>query len=194
MIRPLRPRRRRSGVVVLALLASVLLASGCLRRAAPSIRYYRLVVDAPAVPTSSDVRVVGFSAEPPYSSARMAFRPSPYRLAYHTFHRWAANPQALVTAAARQYFGTDPDDGDATIYLSGRILRLEAVPQEDPPQASLALALVARHGGRSILKRTYEEAEPLDGDDKEAIAAALSRALTRVFERFQRDLDAVVAP
>jgi len=186
----------RPGPVVLALLAGTLCASGCLRRTTPTIQYYRLVVTPPAISLASGVRVGGFSAEPPYSTARMAFRPSPYRLGYHTFHRWAANPQALVTTAAREYFvggATAADDDDEMLYLTGRIERLEAEPESDPPQATLALMLVARRGGRRLLQRDYQEAEPLDGAEQEAVAAALSRALDRIFARFHDDLAAILA-
>jgi ABC-type uncharacterized transport system auxiliary subunit len=179
--------------VALAALAGMLLAAGCVRRTTPTIHYYRLVVTPPATDLAADVRVAGFSAEPPYSTARMAFRPSTYRLGYHTFHRWAANPQALVTTAARDYFNGEPDDDAETIYLTGRIHRLEAVPDDDPPQATLALTLVARRGGRQLVQRTYDEAEPLDGTDQEAVAAALSRALDRVFAQFRADLTATLA-
>jgi ABC-type uncharacterized transport system auxiliary subunit len=140
----------------------------------------------------TNVRVGGFSAEPPYATARMAYRPSPYRLGYHTFHRWAANPQALVTTAAREYFANEPDDDETTLYLTGRIRRLEAEPESDPPRAILAMTLVARRGGRRLLRRDYDVAEPLDGEDQEAVAAALSRALDQIFGRFRDDLAAIL--
>jgi uncharacterized lipoprotein YmbA len=182
----------RPTLVTVALLVGGIVATGCVRRTTPAIQYYRLAVTPPATHLATNVRVGGFSADPPYSTARMAYRPSPYRLGYHTFHRWAANPQALVTTAAREYFASDPEDDEPTLYLTGRIQRLEAEPEHDPPQATLALTLVARQGARRLLHREYVVAEPLDGEGQEAVAAALSRALDQVFGRFRDEVAAIL--
>jgi ABC-type uncharacterized transport system auxiliary subunit len=183
----------RPALAALAVLAGTISAPGCLRRTTPTIQYYQLAVTPPAADLPTNIRVGGFSAEPPYATARMAYRPSPYRLGYHTFHRWAANPRALVATAAREYFANEPDDDETTIYLTGRIRRLEAEPESDPPRAILGLTLVARRGSQRLLRRDYDVAEPLDGEDQEAVAAALSRALDQVFGRFRDDLAAILA-
>jgi len=177
----------RHGAAVLLLGLSLLLATGCLRRTTPSIEYYMLSVPRPAETLGVATRVAGFTAEPAYSSTRIAYRTSPYRLGYHTFHRWAANPQSLVASAVDDYFANERTS-NVPIYLTGRIRRLEAVDIGGDAHASLELSLEAHRGSERIFTRTYREDIALEEHDPEHVAAALSVALGRVLERFADDL------
>lgn len=177
---------------LVAALAAVL-ATGCsIARSTPSVHYYVIAVE-PAPPTAlpAPVRVGTFTADPAYGSARMAVRPSPYRIEYSTFHRWASPPRNLVAVTVRDYYAAVPDDGRRTyIDVDGQVRRLETVRDGTTYRAAIEVQLRAVRGGDVLVDRTYAEEEPLDGKGADAAAAATSRALARALARFTADVAA----
>lgn len=173
-----------------ALLAAAVLATGCsIARSTPSIRHYVLALPpAPASAMPGPVRVGTFTADPAYGSARMAVRPSPYRIDYSTFHRWASPPRNLIAVTVRDYYAQIPDDGRTYIDVEGRIQRLETVRDGQNEHAAIDLQLRAVRGGEVLVDGIYAEEEPLDGKGADAAAAATSRALARALERFTADV------
>ncbi|MCW5891297.1 MAG: membrane integrity-associated transporter subunit PqiC [bacterium] len=177
-------------LVALALAAA--LVSGCsLARETPAVRYYVLALE-PAAPTAmpGPVRVGTFTADPAYGSARMAVRPSPYRIDYSSYHRWAAPPRSLVAATVRDYYAHVPDDGRTYLDVEGQVRRLETVRDGQGERAVIDVQLRAVRGGEVLVDRVYAEEEPLDGKGADAAAAATSRALGRALARFTADVAA----
>lgn len=178
----------RAIALVLTLSAAL---SGCLRpRATPPIRYFTLAtqVSAPAS-VAHQVGIAAVVAEPSYASSRMATRPSPHRIAYSTFDRWAAPPAALVTSALERCF-TRPVERETRprVILTGRLHRFEGVTYGDAPHAVVGLTLTAELGGTVLLSTTWEETSPIGGSDPEVVAAALSTALDRILADFAAQL------
>jgi ABC-type uncharacterized transport system auxiliary subunit len=189
-------------------LASYLGLAACsLARRTPEIRYYTL---APPGDTPSrlaqPVRVGTFTADQPYTTERIAYRTSPYRLDYYNYHRWAADPRRLVEVAVRDYLErAQPPAGPEgpssagrqgaadLLELEGHIRRIEETDEPAGWHGALALDLKVRHGGTVLLERSYAETEPAAARNPEAIAAALSRALGRILDRLIAELPAVDA-
>jgi uncharacterized lipoprotein YmbA len=169
-----------------------LAAAACsLTRRTPELRYYTLVVPgAPAAQLAAPVRVGVVTRDQPYATARLAYRTSPYRLHYYTYHRWAADPALVVAAAARDYLEQATHAAGAPPFvLEGHLRRLEEVDDAaGGRQGALALDVRVTHDGRVVLERSYAETEPADTDTSEAVAAALSRALERVLDRVVGEL------
>jgi ABC-type uncharacterized transport system auxiliary subunit len=189
------PRASRVRAVLLAACAGLALA-GCAGRARPETRYYTLAISgAPAAALPGPVRVGVFTADEPYAGERIAYRTSPYRLDYYSYHRWAAKPRTLVATALRDYLerAAPPADG-LPLEIVGHIRRLEEVDEPAGWSGALALDLGVRRGGNVLLERTYAETEPAGARNLEAVAAALSRALGRILDRFAADLAAVAGP
>lgn len=178
--------------LLVALLLAAAVTSGCsIARSTPSIRYYVLALE-PAAPAAmpGPVRVGTFTADPAYGSARMAVRPSPYRIGYSAYHRWASPPRNLVAVTVRDYFAQIPDDGRTYIDVEGQIRRLETVRDGAAERAAVEVQLRAVRGGDVLVDRIYAEEEPLDGKGADAAAAATSRALGRALARFTTDVSA----
>jgi len=173
-------------------------AGGCFARRTPAITYYTLSVPNPAARTIDATVVIStISAEPGYTETRIAWRPSPYRLDYTSFHRWVAVPSILLASVLEDHLGRASTGAPGRrIYVTGTVRRIEAVREDGGRAVNLTLSLEADLAGRPLLARTWDEHEPLhDGDDPEAVAAALSTALTRIVNEFTTTLaDALAAP
>jgi len=167
-------------------------ALGCsLFRATPHIRYYTLTLTgAPPTHLEAPVVVGGFLADEPYATARMAYRSSPYRLDYYTYHRWAADPRNLLHATVRDYFERGGASDGLPFELEGNLRRFEEVDDAAGWQGALTLDVKVAHGGAIVLQRTYRESEPAEARNPEAVAAALSRALQRILDQVAADVAA----
>jgi hypothetical protein len=124
----------------------------------------------------------------------MAWRPSPYRLDYASFQRWIAAPPIMLASVIEDYFDRAATGAPGRrILVTGTVRRIEAIRDDDGRAANLTLSLGADLDGRLLLVRTWDEREPLaDGDDAEAVAVALSAALTRILHEFSSALAAAL--
>ena len=195
-MRTFRVHRDPSASLRLTLAAIVALAlAGCaLVRETPQVHSYTLALAGkPPVCLTVPVRIGAFTVDQPYATERLAYRTSPYRLDYYTYHRWAADPRQLVQATARDYLerAAAPSEcrGETTgapLEISGHIRRIEELDAPTGWQGVLAVDLRVERTGALVLARSYAETEPAEARNPEAVAAALSRALARI-------LDGVVA-
>lgn len=186
-------RRRAVAGVVLVTIAMLGPAACSLARRTPAIRYYTLAPPgAPPGALGGAVRVGNFTADQPYTGERIAYRTSPYRLDYYTYHRWAADPRRLLAATARDYLEQAGQKGAAgpALEIEGHIRRLEEVDADDAWEGALVLDLKVSRGGKQLLERSYTESEPTQARNPEAVVAALSRALGRILDRLASDLAA----
>lgn len=177
----------RRGAAGVCLAVAALASAGCLARRTPAIRYYTLSVPRPATPTiDATMTISTVAAEPGYTETRLAWRPSPYRVDYTSFHRWIAAPATMIASVLEEHFARASTGNPARrVYVTGTVRRIEAVDDETGRAAVLSLSLAADLEGRPLLERTWDEREPVaDGEDAEAVAAALSIALTRVLDDF----------
>jgi ABC-type uncharacterized transport system auxiliary subunit len=180
---------RRPLLLPAALVLGSLLAGGCLGRRPPQIRYYTVALAAEGAKVPFVVRVGSFGAAPPYRTTRIALRRSRYRVDYYDFNRWAANPQSLFAAAVQHYFDRMRSPaGGPRVDVSGRIDRLEAVTLRGELRAVVALTFDAQGPDGPLLQRSYVEKVSVDGDEPEAVVAALNEAFDRILDRFAADL------
>jgi ABC-type uncharacterized transport system auxiliary subunit len=170
-------------------------ATGCISsQRVPRMRYYTLAPPASAAAVPVAVETGRFTADPPYDTARIAYRTSPYRLDYYVYHRWAADPARLVAMAARDYFAPAATrDGAVPFVVDGHVRRLEEVDRPDGWHGVLALDVTVRRGDAVVLERRFAETERAEERTPEAVAAALSRALGRALDTIAESL-ARIAP
>jgi len=180
---------RRRGTFALLIAAAALNACSLASRT-PEMRYYTLAVTGtPSAPLSAPLRLGTFTVDEPYGSARLAYRTSPYRLEYYTYHRWAAEPRLMVAIAIRDYVERAAVTGTgAPLELTGHLRRMEEVDGAIGWSGDLAIDLRITRAGAAVLERSYAETEPAESRDPEAVVAALSRALRRILERALADI------
>ncbi len=188
--------------LLFALAAAATLAGCSIGRATPHIRYYTLAVPGePPAHLAAPVVVGAFTCDQPYATERIAYRSSPYRLDYYTYHRWAADPRNLIRTAARDYFERGAGTTGVPFEIEGNIRRLEEVDDVDTAgggehggaDAALALDVRVARGGAILLERAFSETERAASRRPEDVAAALSRALQRVLDEITRELAAAPA-
>jgi ABC-type uncharacterized transport system auxiliary subunit len=174
------------------LLAGLALGACSLTRPTPEMHYYTLsVAGVPAAPPPAPLRVGLFTVEDAYATPRLAYRSSPYRIDYYVYHRWAGSPGRIVASAARDYLdAVAPVRDGPPLEVSGHVRRLEEVDTPQGWQVALALDLRVERAGEVILAAAYAEEEPAATESAEAVAAALSRALGRILDRFVGELAA----
>ncbi len=184
--------RPMAAAVLRPMAAALLLAiiSGCSPfTSQQQIRYYTLALPQAAAPALDAPVVTGtFTADEPYATARLAFRTSPYRLDYYTYHRWAGDPRNLVRAAVRDYFERATSGSSTPFEIEGNIRRIEEVDDPAGWHGDLALDVKVARGGSVVLERAFRESEPAEARNPEAVAAALSRALKRVLDQVAGEL------
>jgi ABC-type uncharacterized transport system auxiliary subunit len=172
--------------------------AGCaLFRSTPQVRSYTLALAGePPARLAAPVRIGVLTIDQPYATERLAYRTSPYRLDYYTYHRWAADPRQLVQAAARDYLeratasGTGAETASTPFEIMGHIRRIEEIDTPAGWQGALALDLRVERGGTLVLACSYAETEPAEARNPEAVAAALSRALARILDGIVAELAA----
>lgn len=161
-------------------------------RSMPQIRYYTLTLAPPRASLPAPVTIGLFTADQPYATERLAYRSSPYRLDYYSYHRWAADPRQLIAAATRDYIeravAGSAAPGATPLLVSGHIRRIEEVDEPDGWHGDLVLDIKVHRGGAVVLERSFSESEPAEARNPEAVAAALSRALERTLNRLIEDL------
>ena len=189
--------RRGRRASTLATLATLALAGCALFRSTPQVRSYTLaLVGEPPARLAAPVRIGVFTIDQPYATERLAYRTSPYRLDYYTYHRWAADPRQLVQAAARDYLeravtsGHGAETAGTPFEITGHIRRIEEIDTPAAWQGALVLDLRVERGGTLLLARSYAETEPAEARNPEAVAAALSRALARILDSVVTELTA----
>jgi len=173
-----------------AIIAVLLAACG---GSAPQVRYYQLAVQTPVTPSTGDKVLVveALSSDAAYDDERIVYRHSPYQLDYYNYHRWSATPGALVGGYLEQALGRSGDFkavvreqvSDASLVLGGRITALEEVdndPKHWVGRIALELTLTDPKTGEIVWTQRFEENEPLEQQNPEGLARALSTALQRI--------------
>jgi hypothetical protein len=172
-------------------LSLVVVAACSLARTPPSMSWYLLTVPGEPIVMPVPVRVGSFSAEQAYASSRLAYRTSPYQLDYYLYHRWAAQPRALMAQAVREAL-VSPPGSETPLDVEGVVRRLEAVEDGANASGGLTLALRASRGSDVVIENVYEEQAPAASRKPKDVAEALRAALRRVLERFRDDVAAAV--
>ena len=168
----------------------------------PETRYYQL-----AVPTGSAADAAGdavIAVEPlavdtAYEDERIVYRTTPYRLDYYNYHRWSAQPGALVSGYLEQALAKSgrfravvraPSD-EAAFVLGGRVIAIEEIDRSKTQWVGrIVLELVlsdAKHG-TTLWTRRVEETEPLRVQSPEGLAEALSIAMGRITAKIGPDV------
>jgi ABC-type uncharacterized transport system auxiliary subunit len=183
----------RSILAALALAATTTACGGKL----PETRYYQLATPAPAVSRPSGTAVVALeslSTDAAYDDERIVYRTSPYRLDYYQYQRWIASPGVMLadylasSLARTGRFRALPREltDAAPVVLSGRVIAIEEIdrgPATWVGRVAIELTLTNVRTGAAVWTQSFEETEPLAAQTPEGLAAALSRAMTRVVER-----------
>lgn len=167
----------------LALLVSLLLATGCLTPGPPlAVRTFELAdlapVPAPAKGAPPALLLSDVTARAPID-VQMVWRLSPVEVSLDENDRWAAPPADLVRARLERLLFES--GAFRRTPASDRTLRVQLVRFEGArttrPEARVVLEATAGHSPLDLATRRFEAAVPLDAPTPEELARGLGTAL-----------------
>lgn len=199
--------RRRNRLLPLICLTALLAGCSGIGGPPPDIDYYALEYDPPAAdagaPLPFVLRVDRFGVSPFYDSNRIVYRDADYRRDAYVYHRWWAGPAEMVphflardldaSQAFKSVFVFDRSL-PATHVIEGTVAEFFELDDPDGWRAVLTLRIALIRpdepdvSRRILLQRSYREQEPCDRKTPQALAAAMSRAMSRASRAIVADI------
>lgn len=163
----------------------------------PETKYYTV---SPALLEKQDasgtavLSVEQFTGDAAYEDTRMVYRESDFELDYYYYHRWTSPPAVMISdylrvAYSRSGLFRTVESGfspEAAVFLNGRVVAVEEIDiDEDNWKARVVIDMRLRNAksGRVVWADTITEEEPIDEQEPEGLARAVSRAMTRIVQR-----------
>lgn len=201
--KPPMPSNIKKTILLLTLLTMVCIAFGCVSRRAAEIptRFYTFEYEPPVVQKKPlldfSVKIDRFCSSPFYESNRIVFKERPGNIDSYFYHRWWTRPANLVTYfLLRDMRNTElfravlPFDTNMpyTHIIEGY---LEKIYEKDYPDKWYAvlnvnMTLVAADKKnpmeKLLFQKRYSQTEPCLSKTPSALAAAMSKAMSRLSE------------
>jgi ABC-type uncharacterized transport system auxiliary subunit len=181
-----------SSMIAIAVLFELLLFAGCSGAKLPDTRYYQLATPT-SEKTGGDLTLVlePLATDQAYDDERIVYRATPYRLDYYQYHRWSAAPGAMIGNFLEQSLEhsgrfrnvTRDASPDAPAVLGGRVVAIEEVDMAKGHWVGrivVELTLTEAKTQRVLWTEQFEETEPLQNQNPEGLARALSAAMERI--------------
>jgi len=206
-------RRRRMNMkrtlttIVVSLAALMILASCGGRVRYPN--YYTLNLPAPPDPPPAEsahatLAIREFRAPAYLRQGTIVYKPSPERIGFYAYHRWAINPCEFVTTtvvdrlrASGHFARVKPYDGrpDIEYVLSGRLEKLEEVDYEGGVKVEVAISaqMTSLATGATVWTNAVSEVGDVNKGDVPAVVSEMNRTLERAIEKLLSPMPADVA-
>lgn len=179
---------------MIRLIAVIAFASAC-GGTLTETRYYQLAQPDAKAQGGSDILVLEpLATDAAYDDDRIVYRTTPFRLDYYHYHRWTSTPGVMVGNYLEQALETRGTfravvrerTPDAPAVLTGRVLAIEEVDHSRTEwlgRIAVELVLSDAHTGAILWTERIDESEPLRQQNPEALAQALSTAMSRIAAR-----------
>ena len=200
-------RRVRAIVVWLAIALGMSSCTLTGRTPTPPIATYVLDAPPPNGPKPDDptaiLRIATPTSAPAYSSSRMAYIETPYKVDYFAQNEWADSPARMLKSSLTQYLGecglfrfvyADSGGIDDGLRLDSDIVELAQVFSSDSSEVHLSIrfALVDVPRREMLMNRTFSVTEPAAARDPYAGVVATNKALQRIFAELTTALSAEI--
>ncbi len=206
-------RRRRMNMkrtlttIVVSLAALMILASCGGRVRYPN--YYTLNLPAPPDPPPAEsahatLAIREFRAPAYLRQGTIVYKPSPERIGFYAYHRWAINPCEFVTnsvierlRASGHFARVKPYDGrsDIDYVLSGRLEKLEEVDYEGSVKVEVAISAQMTNlaTGATVWTKAVSEVGDVNKGDVPAVVSEMNRTMERAISKLLSLMPADVA-
>jgi ABC-type uncharacterized transport system auxiliary subunit len=206
-------RRRRMSMrktlttIAFSMAALVILASCGGRVRYPN--YYTLNLPAPPDPPAAEkahaaVAVREFRAPAYLRQGAIVYKPSPEKIGFYAYHRWAINPCEFVTnsvierlRSSGDFARVKPYDGrpDIEYVLSGRLEKLEEVDYEGGVKVDIAISAQMTNlaTGATVWSNAVSEVGDVNKDDVPAVVSEMNRTMERAISKLLSPMPADVA-
>ncbi|MBV8762545.1 MAG: membrane integrity-associated transporter subunit PqiC [Deltaproteobacteria bacterium] len=175
--------------------AALVLVAACAGKV-PETRYYQLATQTRPAETNATVALAiePLVADAAYDDDRIVYRLTPYRLDYYNYQRWSAPPGQLVGNFMQDAFMKSgrfravmhEASESAPVTLGGRLIALEEVDKSKTEwlgHVAIELTLTDNQTNKIVWSQQYDEIQPLKAQTPEALAEAVSTAMTRITQR-----------
>jgi ABC-type uncharacterized transport system auxiliary subunit len=207
-----RARRRRMKMkktlttIVFSLAALVILASCGGKVRYPN--YYTLNLPAPPDPPAENahaaVAIREFRAPAYLRQGAIVYKPSPEKVGFYAYHRWAINPCEFVTnsvierlRASGDFARVKPYDGrpDIEYVLSGRLEKLEEIDYAGGVKVEVAISAQMTNlaTGLTVWTNDVSEVGDVNKRDVPAVVSEMNRTMERAINKLLTPMPADVA-
>jgi ABC-type uncharacterized transport system auxiliary subunit len=199
--------RRTVTTIVFSLAVLMILASCGGRVRYPN--YYTLNLPAPPDPPPAEnvnatVAIREFRAPAYLKQGAIVYKPSPERVGFYAYHRWAINPCEFVTNSVIERLRASGDfsrvkqyDGrpDTEYVLSGRLEKLEEIDYAGGVKVEVAMSAQMTNlaTGMTVWTNAVSEVGDVNKRDVPAVVSEMNRAMERAIEKLLSPIPADVA-
>jgi ABC-type uncharacterized transport system auxiliary subunit len=189
--------RTRLGVTLITFTISMVLI-GCMSKVKYPA-YYTLHLTPAADPpiatgTRPTVAVREFRSPAYVRQGAIVYRPSPEKVGFYEYHRWAVDPRDFLTnvivdrlRASGRFAETKIYDGrsDVDLIFSGRLEKLEEVDYDGAVRVEVALSgqMTELRSGKTVWADGTSEVAEVDKRTVPAVVAAMSQAMDRAVQK-----------
>jgi ABC-type uncharacterized transport system auxiliary subunit len=178
--------------LALAPVLATLLALAACGGKLPDTHFYQLAAPESKAGGGDGLLVLDtLTTDSAYDDDRIVYRTTPFRLDYYQYQRWSSTPGLMVGNYLEQALETSGKfravvrelTPDAPVVLAGRVAAIEEVDRSKTlwlGRIVLELILTDAKTGEALWTRQFDETEPLRQQTPEALAAALSIAMSRI--------------
>ena len=204
----------RDKIILIMFLCLTLTITACLKLKQPrnEIAYYTLEYDPPDVaarrPLPYVIRVNPFAVSPVYNTNRIIYRDKSFKRQAYAYYKWRANPAELIAYFLRRdmekcglFKAVLPRDSSfpPTYLLEGTVQEFLEADRENTWEAvlSISIALIDERepdiSQKILLQKNYHASKPCQKQNPQALAAALSQAMSQVSDEIINDTYNVLA-
>ncbi|MEJ5329641.1 MAG: ABC-type transport auxiliary lipoprotein family protein [Desulfobaccales bacterium] len=192
----------------LSLLGLLLLTGACSR---PPILVQRYILEYPApafprqAPLAEAVKVHQFAAAEAINTTAMLYRPDAYQRQAYVYHQWRITPGPLVTdslvrdlrhAGLFQAVFTEDSPDRARFRVEGGVTEMQEENHPAGWQAVLGLSVTLLDTNyppkevsrRVMFQKSYRAVEAMPDKTPQGLAAAMSRAMSRLSQEIINDI------
>jgi ABC-type uncharacterized transport system auxiliary subunit len=149
------------------------------------------------------IRMDRFTVAPTYNTSQIIYRDRSFKRNAYVYYRWQSNPGALVTALLSRDIKNsglykavlNPDSRfSSSFMIEGSVDEFFEWDTRDAWKAILSVSIVLMEknkidiSNRVLFQKTYRKAEVCQQKKPEAVADAMSRALSKISEEIIKDV------
>jgi ABC-type uncharacterized transport system auxiliary subunit len=189
---------KKSLAMTLVALSTLAVLAGCAGKVGRT-NYYALNLPAPPDPPASEdahtsVAIREFRAPAYLKQGAIVYKPSPERIGFYAYHRWAIDPCQFVTdsiiarlSAAGTFSHVKHYDGqpDADYVVSGRLEKLEEVDYEGGVRVEVAVSaqMTKFDTGTIVWSKAVSEVGVVNQHDVPAVVSEMSHTMELAIEK-----------
>lgn len=149
------------------------------------------------------IRMDRFTVAPTYNTSQIIYRDRSFKRNAYVYYRWQSNPGALVTALLSRDIKNsglykavlNPDSRfSSSFMIEGSVNEFFEWDTQDAWKAILSVSIVLMEknkidiSNRVLFQKTYRKTEVCQQKKPEAVAEAMSRALSKISEEMIKDI------